>query len=49
MRYLRMHLVMGSEPGIGFTQKMPCANDNLSKEQDWFEQAVRRELVEDCD
>ncbi|MEM1052175.1 MAG: hypothetical protein AAGI28_08765 [Pseudomonadota bacterium] len=40
-------LIVGCDPIIGLYQDRSSVNDNMSKEQERFEQIVGRELVDD--
>ncbi|WP_298308080.1 hypothetical protein [uncultured Erythrobacter sp.] len=46
-RLFTMRLVVGCDPTIGLVPGLSSVNDNVSKEQECFEQIVSRELIDD--
>ncbi|MEL7188944.1 MAG: hypothetical protein AAGK17_05275 [Pseudomonadota bacterium] len=49
MSLFEMHVVFGTDSHLEGCKHAECANDNVSREQEFFELSVSRELVDDCD
>ena len=47
MQFFTLRLVVGCDPTIGLFPGLSSVNDNASKDQDRFEKAISRELVDD--